>query len=413
MTDLNRNIEAKINKLLQYFPVVIVTGVRQCGKTTLAKKVRPNWYYVDLERASDFDRVTRDFDFFFKQHSENIIIDEAQCSPDLFRELRSVIDNDRKTPNRFLLTGSSSLELIKNVSESLAGRVGIVELGTFKMNETYQTALPAFYNIFQKKISKKTIDQLTVLKSLFSDRQVMTSFLKGGYPEPFLSKKRGFYQVWMDNYFETYIKRDVRSLFPRLDITKYQRFVSMLSSLSGTIINKSEIGRSLDTTEVTIRDYLDIAHGSFIWRIVPSYEKSVSKSVVKMPKGCFRDVGLSHYLQKIKTKDDLDRYPFVGASFESFVTEELIKGLQAALMTQFQCHYYRTKNGVEVDIVLTGDFGVLPVEIKYGSTVRLKQVQSLIKFVKENSLPLGIVINNSDQVEMISDKIIQIPATMI
>jgi len=123
MTDLRRNLGKKINELLDYFPVVIILGVRQCGKTTLAKMLRPDWQYFDLERSRDFDFVTRDFEFFIKEHPHSIIIDEAQRYPVLFQELRSVVDLDRKHKNRFLLTGSSSLDLIKKVSESLAGRV--------------------------------------------------------------------------------------------------------------------------------------------------------------------------------------------------------------------------------------------------------------------------------------------------
>ena len=152
MTYLKRNLESKINDLLVYFPVVIILGVRQCGKTTLAKMLRTDWQYFDLERSRDFDFITRDFEFFIKEHPHSIIIDEAQRYPALFQELRSVVDRDRKNKNRFLLTGSSSLDLIKNVSESLAGRVGLVELGTFKVNETYAIRLPDFYNIFNKFI---------------------------------------------------------------------------------------------------------------------------------------------------------------------------------------------------------------------------------------------------------------------
>jgi len=127
MADKKRNIGRKINDLLTFFPVVIILGVRQCGKTTLAKMLRPDWHYFDLERSRDFDFVTGDFDFFVKEHPHSVIIDEAQRHPPLFQELRGVIDRERKNRNRFLLTGSSSLELIKNVSESLAGRVGLIE----------------------------------------------------------------------------------------------------------------------------------------------------------------------------------------------------------------------------------------------------------------------------------------------
>jgi len=211
----------------------------------------------------------------------------------------------------------------------------------------------------------------------------------------------------------TYIQRDIRALFPKLDLIKYQRFISMLSALNGTIINKSQLGRSLDTSEVTMRDYLEIAHGSFIWRNIPSFQTTKSKSLVKMPKGIFRDSGLSHYMQGIKTREQLNIYPNVGTSFESFVVEEIIKGLQSTLVTGWDYHYYRTRNGAEVDLVITGDFGILPIEIKYGMDTRLQKLTALRKFISDHKIPLGLVINNSDQIEVIAQGIVQIPVSLI
>jgi len=413
MTDEKRNIEEKINDLLNFFPVAIILGVRQCGKTTLAKLLRPNWHYFDLERSRDFDFVTRDFDFFIKEHPHSVVVDEAQSFPSLFQELRSVVDRDRKHKNRFLLTGSSSLDLIKNVSESLAGRVGLVELGTFKANETYAFGLPNFYKIFDQDLSNATIDFLKSLEPEISHDQLMQAFLKGGYPEPVLEKDDRFYDLWMENYLKTYIQRDVRTLFPRLDPVKYQRFVSMLSALSGTIINRSQVGRSLDVSEKTIRDYLQIAEGSYIWRNTPSYEKSKARSVVKMPKGNIRDSGLVNFIQGITKREQLLNYPNVGAAFEAFISEEIIKGIQATKTVNWNHYYFRTRNGAEIDMILEGPFGTLPIEIKFGSAIKQRQIQSLKNFVYKNNLPLGIVINNGDEVRLVADRIIQIPGTCV
>ncbi|MBW1767034.1 MAG: ATP-binding protein [Deltaproteobacteria bacterium] len=413
MTAQKRNIENKVNELLGFFPVVIILGVRQCGKTTLAKMLRPNWRYFDLERSKDFDFLTRDFDFFIKEHPHSIIIDEAQRYPVLFQELRGVVDRDRKHKNRFLLTGSSSLDLIKNVSESLAGRVGLVELGTFKANEIYTLDLPDLYNIFSENLNKTTIDFLKGLEPEISHDQLMQTFLKGGYPEPVLEKNDRFYDVWMESYLQTYIQRDIRTLFSRLDLVKYQRFVSMLSALSGTIINRSQVGRSLDISEKAIRDYLEIAEGSYIWRNTPSYEKNAGKSVVKMPKGNIRDSGLANFIQGITKREQLLNYPNVGATFEAFISEEIIKGIQASDIVNWNHYYFRTRNGAEIDMILEGPFGTLPIEIKFGSMIKQRQIQTLKNFIYKNNLPLGIVINNSDNVELISDRIIQLPATCV
>ena len=398
---------------MAYFPVTIILGVRQCGKTTLAKLLRPDWQYFDLERSRDFDFVTRDFEFFIKEHPHSVIINEAQRYPALFQELRGVVDRNRKLKDRFLLTGSSSFDLIKNVSESLAGRVALVELGTFKANETCAIGLPDFYEIFSKNINHTTINFLKRLDPVISHNQLMQAFLKGGYPEPVLDEDDRFYDAWMENYIQTYIQRDIRTLFPRLDLIKYQRFVSMLTALSGTIINRSQVGRSLDISEKAIRDYLQIAEGSYIWRIIPSYEKSASKSVVKMPKGNIRDSGLAHYIQGITQRKQLPNYPNVGTSFEAFISEEIIKGIQATDIVNWNYYYFRTRNGAEVDLILEGTFGTLPIEIKFGSMIKQRQIQTLKNFVYKNNLPLGIVINNSDDVQLVADRIIQLPATYI
>ena len=413
MVDKKRNLEEKINELLSFFPVVIILGVRQCGKTTLAKMLKPQWHYFDLERLRDYNFVTNDFDFFIKEYPHSVIIDEAQRFPGLFQELRGIIDEDRQRKNRFLLTGSSSLELIKNVSESLAGRVGLIELGTFKTNEKYSLKLPDFYTIFNKKLSISTIDFIKTLDPVINHAQLMESFLKGGYPEPILNKTDRFFNAWMENYYQTYIQRDIRTLFPRLDLIKYQRLISMLSALSGTIINRSQVGKSLDIAEKSIRDYLDIAGGSYIWRNIPSYEKSVAKSVVKMPKGNFCDCGLANFIQGINSRNQLINYPNVGAGFEAFIYEEIIKGVQAADTVNWNSYYFRTRNGAEIDMILEGRFGILPVEIKFGSVIKQHRIQTIKNFVHQNNLPLGIVINNSDKVELVADRIIQLPANYI
>ena len=167
----------------------------------------------------------------------------------------------------------------------------------------------------------------------------------------------------MENYLQTYVNRDIRTLFPRLDIVKYHRFVSMLASLSGTIINRSQVGRSLDISEKSVRDYLEIAEGSYIWRNIPSFERGGGKSIVKLPRGHLRDSGLAHFIKQIENRDQMVNHPQVGAAFEAFVTEEVIKGVQAVDVSNWRYYYFRTHNGAEVDLILEGPFGLLPVEI--------------------------------------------------
>ncbi len=408
MTGVKRNLEGKINRLLRVFPVVMLVGARQAGKTTLSQTSRPDWKYFDMENGADYDFISRDYAFFFSEFPRKIIIDEAQEAPELFRHLRGVVDAKRSEKGRFILTGSSSPELLKKASDSLAGRIAIVEIGTLKMNEVQRIPLPQFYSLFEDELSSESLSRLKTLQPLVKD--VLGIFLRGGYPEPVLAKDDFLYSTWMENYYQTYINRDIRKLFPRLDAIRYRRFVSMLSSLSGTIINKAQLGRSVDVSEVTIRDYLDIADKTFFWRTIPSYENTRSKSIVKMPKGIVRDSGINHYLTGINDRETLLRSPRLGHNFESFIIEEIIKGIQATDVTRWDYYYFRTKNGAEIDLILEGSFGVLPIEIKVGQQTTLRDLASLQQFVTRERLPFGIVVNNSQEVRMLSEQIIQIPA---
>lgn len=408
---MNRNISNKINELLGMFPVVAIIGVRQCGKTTLSKALKPNWTYVDLEKPSDFNRLHTDPEFFFQQHPHHVIIDEAQLSPKLFEILRSVIDTDRETKGRFILTGSSSPELLKHISETLAGRIATVELGTFKTNELVNQPLSSLYELFQSPMTAKSLDDLP--KPLLTLENVQQAWIYGGYPEPHLNESKSFYLQWMENYEATYVHRDIARLYPKLNKTAYQRFLNMLCALSGSILKKSDIARALEVSEGSIREYLNILEGTFLWRAVPSYEHSISKSIIKMPKGHVRDSGLLHTLLGITTSTALYNHPIVGHSFEGFVIEELLKGLQATMLTHWSYYYYRTRSGAEVDLILRGPFGTIPIEIKYGTHTNPKSLRNLKQFVIENEIPFALLINQSTQACWLDRHIFQLPATYL
>lgn len=355
---------------------------------------------------SDYDQVMRDPEYFLKQHPAHVILDEAQLAPELFPLLRSVIDEDRQQKGRFIITGSSSPELIKNISESLAGRIAIIELGTLKANEYYRNPLSDFYRIFQHKLSKNNIHIETPLLNL---KQIQHCWLLGGYPEPMSENKR-FFQEWMIDYQATYINRDIAKLFPRLDKIAYRRFITMLGKLSNKIMNQSDLARSLSVSEPTIKHYFTIALGTYLWRQLQSYENNVMKSVVKMPKGYIRDSGLLHHLLRIDSLETLQSDPDCGFSFEAFVIEEILKGIQDAGVRDCDAYYYRTRGGAEVDLILEGRFGVLPIEIKHGIQVDRKQLRSLNDFIKEHHCAFGVLINQSDKIIWLTENIVQVPA---
>ena len=412
MDGLNRHLEKQIPELLSHFPALILLGVRQCGKTWLSKNLFPDWKYFDLENAKDRDFITRDFDFFFQEYPRHIILDEAQEAPELFKNLRGVIDRDRKTNNRFLITGSSSPNLLKGISESLAGRVAILELSTLKMSEIRRASLSPFFSIFEQSLSRDCISFLKGSFSKFNAFDIIPFILKGGYPDPCLSKDKNYKYLWMKNYFDTYINRDIRRLYPRLDALRFQRFISIMAEMSGTLINRAQIGRALDLSEKSVKDYLHIADQTYIWRQIPAFSSSQKKSLVKMPKGFLRDSGLIHYLLGINNREAFLRSPKLGQIFEAYVIEELLKGLNGR-SRQWTYSHYRTKHGAEIDLILQGDFGLLPVEIKFSSFRESRSLLALKQFIREYSLPFALLINNSKELKMLSDEILQIPASFI
>jgi uncharacterized protein len=415
MHPIQRNLADKLIQLLRFFPVVALVGARQVGKTTLARCVAPSWYYLDLEKPADYERVEHDPALLFEQYPRELIIDEAQLCPALFNVLRGVIDERRDEKGRFIITGSSSASLLSSLTESLAGRMAVIELDTLKMNEYYQYPLSPLYDFLCGRLP--VLDLLTHVP-MISNKDLQQFWLKGGYPEPLLNEENAFYPLWMQQYRASYVYRDVAVLFPKLNKIKYQRFVAMLSQLSGTIINRSELARSLEVDEKTAREYLKIAEGTFIWREMLSFERSSVKSIVKMPKGHMRDSGLLNDFLRIDSLDKLYEHPSIGRLFESFVIEEIIKGLSATLETNWNASYYRTRAGVEVDLVLDGYFGVIPIEIKYGSYTSMKQLENLKQFMKTMDdvnaiVPYGLVINQSDEARWLTDRILQIPAVWL
>jgi uncharacterized protein len=406
MIGKKRHLAEKISKLLEMFPVVAILGARQVGKTTLAKILVPNWHYLDLENPNDAQRIQDDPILFFQQYPEHVIIDEAQLIPAVFKVLRGVIDEKRQHYGRYILTGSSSPALLQQISETLAGRIAIVELGTLKASEYYDLPLSPFYRLLTEPLHKDNLIQGT---PPISNEQIAQLWLKGGYPEPIVQEDTLKYNVWFEQYYSTYINRDISLLFPKLNRVHYQRFIYMLSRLSGTILNRSDLARTLEINESTVRDYLKIADGTFLWRELASYDKQIAKVVIKMPRGHVRDSGLLHHLLHINSLESLHRDPILGHSFESFVIEEILKGLEASFVTNWNAYYYRTRAGAEIDLILEGTFGLLPIEIKYSTHVKLRQLHALGDFIKEKNLPFGIVVNPCDAPYWLTNNIIQIP----
>ena len=400
-----RKCKELVEEYLTYFPCVALIGGRQCGKTTLLHDISGNWNYYDLEKGSDYNLINSDPDLFFRLNPSNIAIDEAQLLPSIFSALRVVIDADRAESGRFIITGSSSPELLSSISESLAGRIGIIELSPLTLEELSLNE-NTFYTQFQLPNDYKSI--INGLKENATLKELHNYWFRGGFPEPLLKNTERFYQLWMEQYIQTYVNRDIARLFPNLNIPRFRQFTEMLAGLSGHVINYSEVARTLGLSQPTIRDYFSIAHGTFLWRHIYTYEKNVKKRIVKHPKGYIRDSGILHHLLRLRDLRQLQSHPSMGFSWESMVSEEILRGLQNRGI-EHDYYYYRTVSSAEIDLVLEGSFGLIPFEIKYHQNISLNKIRAIRDFVKEHDLTYGIVIDNGEKIRWLTDKIVAIP----
>ncbi|VAX07478.1 hypothetical protein MNBD_GAMMA26-752 [hydrothermal vent metagenome] len=402
---MKRDYTPLLHELLSFFPCVAIVGVRQCGKTTLLQELPQSWRIFDLEKASDFDVVHKDPDLFLRLNPNHTALDEGQLIPELFPALRVAIDANRSQCGRFIITGSSSPELLRSISESLAGRVAIMELAPFSLSEAYGKEPSDFYQLI---INPSNPRDFLELKPRINLEKQHDYWVRGGYPEPWIKNSPRFNKLWMQNYIQTYLERDVLKLFPGINRQKYWLFLQLLSNLSGTIINYSDVARTLGVSQPTAREYFNIAHGTFIWRHILPYEKNAAKRIIKHPKGYLRDSGLLHSLLHLSSRDSVLAHPQMGHSWESMVLENLLRGFNAQGIA-YNYYYYRTGGGAEVDLILEGEFGLLPIEIKYGQTIPLKQLCGIRDFIQERECCYGIVINNAERTIQYDDKLIGIP----
>lgn len=412
MPAMKRSYASLLASYLKTFPCVALFGVRQCGKTTLLQTLPAGWKLFDLERRADHAVMARDPDAFFRINMRQVALDEAQVVPEIFPALRVAIDERRAEKGRFVITGSSSPALLRSVAESLAGRVGIIEMAPFSWEEvTETTGRDSFLRRLQDRKASPP-DLIDGLKPRGELARAHEFWFRGGFPEPWLNPGDEFRLRWVEQYIQTYLFRDVKRLFPGLDDLRFRRFLEMLGGLSGRVLNYAEVARALAVSQPTARDYFDIAHGTFLWRAIPAYTRDVVKRVVKHPKGYLRDSGLLHALLHIPDGDALMSHPQMGVSWEGMVVEEILRQLSALGVAHDHAHY-RTGAGAEVDLVLEGNFGRVAVEIKHNSTVGGRDLRSLRDFMTEHKARLGLVVNNDVVARQYEEDLIGLPFTWL
>ena len=322
-----REAQAEVVTLLQEFPAVGLLGPRQVGKTTLAEEIaalfKPEPIYLDLESPADQAKLSEAEGYFELHKGKLIILDEIQRVPGLFMILRGVIDRRRREglkTGQFLILGSASLELLKQSSETLAGRIAYTELSVLNAAEVHTK----------------------------DGNEYDTLWLRGGFPDSFLAKNDEASLRWRLNFISTYLEREVPQFGARIPAVTLRRLWTMLAHSQGGQLNVAKIGANLDLSAPTAKRYIELLEDLLLIRSVRPWFGNVAKRLVKAPKVYIRDSGLVHALLNLKTLDDVLGHPVVGASWEGFVIENLISCLPVGITPWF----YRTSAGAEIDLVI-------------------------------------------------------------
>lgn len=325
----------RLRQALRRRPAVVLLGPRQCGKTTLARQVfaARQGHYFDLEDPADLARLESPM-LALERLRGLVIIDEVQRRPELFPVLRVLLDR-RPVRARFLVLGSAAPSLLAQTSESLAGRAALVRMGGF------------------------TLDEVDAARW-------RTLWIRGGFPDSFLAPGDAASHAWRRDFVQTFLERDLAQLGVRTAAPTMRRFWAMLAHSAGSIWNASEIGRSLGEAHTTVRRHLDALSGALVVRILEPWHVNLAKRQVKSPKAYIRDTGLLHALLGIGSLDDLQAHPRLGASWESFVIEQVLSG-----NGHEEAWFWRTQAGAELDLLLRRRGRLIGVEIKYGDAPRL------------------------------------------
>jgi len=377
MRYIARLYSERLHSLLRSFPAVLVVGPRQCGKSTLARHTLSDWTHLDLERPADLAMLTTDLEGFFDEHHRSIVIDEARRLPEIFPVLRHVIDRSGGK-GRFLLLGSASPALMRYVSETLAGRVALLELTPFLAAELAGTARAA-------------------------DR-----WFWGGFPPIHGLRESRARGEWFNAYVSTFLERDLPALGLGLPARRLRTLWTMLTHVHGNLLNVSDLARSLAVSSHTIAGDLDVLEGSYMIRRLQPFYANVQKRLTKSPKLYVRDTGLLHFLAGLRRSQELATWHKRGASFEGLVIEELA-ALAARRLVRPEIFFWRTQAGAEVDLLIIEGRRILPVEIKLGAAVDHYAVAGLRQCMKDLGLRRGWIVTTARERRQMSAGIEIIP----
>jgi hypothetical protein len=368
-----RDAEPLLRRLAGEYPVVAITGPRQSGKTTLARQVFDDRPYRNLERPDLRQFASEDPRGFLAELPEGGLIDEVQRVPELLSWLQDAVDADPR-PGRFVLTGSQQFGLRQGLSQSLAGRVALLELLPFSACELARGGcLP------------DSLDEL---------------LLKGAYPPVHDRGLEG--PRWSGNYVATYLERDVRNLVNVRDLTTFQRFLQLCAGRSGQLLNLSGLGADAGISHPTVREWLSVLEASYVIQRLPPAHRNLSKRLVKSPKLHLLDTGLACWLLGISTAEQLRSHPLRGALFESWVAAEVRKWRDNHGLN-WRLGFWRDRSGQELDLVLEAADRAVGVEVKSGATITADQLRPLQRWLALDPGARGVVIHGGREPQRRSD----------
>ncbi len=391
----HRLIETRLKELFEYYPVVAVLGARQVGKSTLVANL-----FADGLNSTVFDPVVdignarQDPDFFLQNIPTPAFFDEIQYAPELLGSIKRRVDEEKRN-GLFLLSGSQHLSVLKDISESLAGRVAIVNLLPMSSNELNEKPGKGF---LEKWISGETKAELNPGPG--QTWPTWKAIWRGGYPKIVEFPDHLIPGYWQ-SYLQTYIERDVRKVANIGSLQTFGRFIGLLAALTAQEINHNQIGRELGIARNTALAWTEIAQSTYQWISITAFSRNPLKKISGKNKGFFTDTGLACYLQKITAAEVIPGHPLQGRLFETFVVMEIIKLLQA-LPIQPNLYHFRSHSGAEVDIILEQNGVLYPIEIKSKSNPNRKDIQGFRSFKKcfpKENIHAGLVICASPSIK--------------